>query len=148
LQEFNLGLLMDIDNTTDRPTLKIDLPAAAVIANATGGSGEISVNPKCADPFDECFFVNHTCANAKGCFKLKGKLKGKLTLFNDRLLHNQSVFVGVFVYPVAVDITKMISDGGGGGWGISGTVGSRHFIRYKYHHSVLPSCEGIPLSTA
>jgi len=38
----------------------------------------------------------------------------------------------------------MISDRGG----ISRTVGSRHFIRYKYHHSVLPPCEGIPLSTA
>jgi len=27
------------------------------------------------------------------------------------------------------------------------TIGSWHFIRYKYHHSVLPPCEGIPLST-
>jgi len=37
----------------------------------------------------------------------------------------------------------MISDRG-----ISLTVGSRHFIRYKYHYSVLPPCEGIPLSTS
>jgi len=42
------------------------------------------------------------------------------------------VCVRVFVLPVAVDITKIISDREGGGV-ISHMVGSRHFIRYKYH---------------
>jgi len=45
------------------------------------------------------------------------------------------------VSTVAADITKMISDRG------YPTVGSKHFIRYKYHHSVLPPCEGNLLST-
>jgi len=56
------------------------------------------------------------------------------------------VCVGIFVWPVAVDITTMtvISDRGGG----VPTVGSRHIIKYKYHNSVLPPCEAIPLSTA
>jgi len=51
--------------------------------------------------------------------------------------HVVPVVVVVFgVFTVAVYITKMISDLG------YPTVDSQHFIRYKFHHSVLPSCEG------
>jgi len=68
-------------------------------------------------------------------------------MFNSRS-KNRVCVVFVFVWPVAVDITKMISDreGWGGGWLPHSLFTA--FIRCKYHHSVLPPCEGIPLSTA
>jgi len=68
-------------------------------------------------------------------------LVNRLTLYLTRHKICQNIYLYIFLavvvcgfFTVAVDITKMISDRG------YPTVGSRHFIRYKYHHSVLPPC--------